>query len=173
MKPEARPRKYICLAFIFLTQFFAEKWSNCLTQPNLNWTELAKPYLLGQTWPNLTKIHQNSPKFTKIHQNSPKFTKIHQNSPKFTKIHQNSPKLTKIDQANWSNIHLEFRSSRKAFRGSGLSSKKVNKITPILIRFNEGLNNAHVSNLFGTQGCQMVCFHTENPNLGKFWRALD
>jgi hypothetical protein len=23
------------------------------------------------------------------------------------------------------------------------------------------------------QGCQMVCFHTKNPNLGKFWRALD
>jgi hypothetical protein len=23
------------------------------------------------------------------------------------------------------------------------------------------------------QGCQMVCFLTKNPNLGKFWRALD
>jgi hypothetical protein len=23
------------------------------------------------------------------------------------------------------------------------------------------------------QGCQMVCFQTKNPNLGKFWRALD
>jgi hypothetical protein len=23
------------------------------------------------------------------------------------------------------------------------------------------------------QGCQMVCFQTQNPNLGKFWRALD
>jgi hypothetical protein len=22
------------------------------------------------------------------------------------------------------------------------------------------------------QGCQMVYFHTQNPNLGKFWRAL-
>jgi hypothetical protein len=22
-------------------------------------------------------------------------------------------------------------------------------------------------------GCQMVCFQTKNPNLGKFWRALD
>jgi hypothetical protein len=22
------------------------------------------------------------------------------------------------------------------------------------------------------QGCQMVCFQTMNPNLGKFWRAL-
>jgi hypothetical protein len=22
------------------------------------------------------------------------------------------------------------------------------------------------------QGCQMVCFQTKNPNLGKFWRAL-
>jgi hypothetical protein len=24
-----------------------------------------------------------------------------------------------------------------------------------------------------SQGCQMVYFQTENPNLGKFWRALD
>jgi hypothetical protein len=23
------------------------------------------------------------------------------------------------------------------------------------------------------QGCQMVSFQTKNPNLGKFWRALD
>jgi hypothetical protein len=23
------------------------------------------------------------------------------------------------------------------------------------------------------QGCQMVCFKTKNPNLGKFWRALE
>jgi hypothetical protein len=23
------------------------------------------------------------------------------------------------------------------------------------------------------QGCQMVYFQTKNPNLGKFWRALD
>jgi hypothetical protein len=22
------------------------------------------------------------------------------------------------------------------------------------------------------QGCQMVCFQTENPKLGKFWRVL-
>jgi hypothetical protein len=22
-------------------------------------------------------------------------------------------------------------------------------------------------------GCQLVCFQTQNPNLGKFWRALD
>jgi hypothetical protein len=22
------------------------------------------------------------------------------------------------------------------------------------------------------QGCQMVCFETENPNLGKFWRVM-
>jgi hypothetical protein len=25
----------------------------------------------------------------------------------------------------------------------------------------------------GWQGCQMVCFQTKNPNLGKFWRALE
>jgi hypothetical protein len=24
-----------------------------------------------------------------------------------------------------------------------------------------------------TQGCQMVCFQTKSPNLGKFWRVLD
>jgi hypothetical protein len=27
--------------------------------------------------------------------------------------------------------------------------------------------------LRGDQGCQMVSFKTKNPNLGKFWRALD
>jgi hypothetical protein len=24
-----------------------------------------------------------------------------------------------------------------------------------------------------TQGCQMVCFQTKNPNFGKFWRVLE
>jgi hypothetical protein len=24
-----------------------------------------------------------------------------------------------------------------------------------------------------SQGCQMVCFQTQNQNLGKFWRALE
>jgi hypothetical protein len=24
----------------------------------------------------------------------------------------------------------------------------------------------------GEQGCQMTCFQTKNPNLGKFWRDL-
>jgi hypothetical protein len=23
------------------------------------------------------------------------------------------------------------------------------------------------------QGCQMVCFQTKNPNVGKIWRALE
>jgi hypothetical protein len=23
------------------------------------------------------------------------------------------------------------------------------------------------------QGCQLVCFQTKNPSLGKFWRALE
>jgi hypothetical protein len=27
--------------------------------------------------------------------------------------------------------------------------------------------NGHID-----QGCQMVCFQTKNPNLGKFWRVL-
>jgi hypothetical protein len=26
--------------------------------------------------------------------------------------------------------------------------------------------------MWAVQGCQMVCFQTKNPNLGKFWRAL-
>jgi hypothetical protein len=28
-------------------------------------------------------------------------------------------------------------------------------------------------NMHLNQGCQMVYFQTSNPNLGKFWRALD
>jgi hypothetical protein len=27
--------------------------------------------------------------------------------------------------------------------------------------------------LWAKQGCQMVCFQTKNPNLGKFWKALE
>jgi hypothetical protein len=27
--------------------------------------------------------------------------------------------------------------------------------------------------LWSRQGCQMVCFQTKNPDLGKFWRVLD
>jgi hypothetical protein len=26
---------------------------------------------------------------------------------------------------------------------------------------------------FRLQGCQMIYFHTKNPNLGTFWRALE
>jgi hypothetical protein len=33
--------------------------------------------------------------------------------------------------------------------------------------------NLLTPNGLGSQGCQMVCFQTKNPNLGKFWRALD
>jgi hypothetical protein len=28
-------------------------------------------------------------------------------------------------------------------------------------------------NLAYNQGCQMVCFQTKNPNLGRFWRTVD
>jgi hypothetical protein len=33
-------------------------------------------------------------------------------------------------------------------------------------------NNSALGRHLG-QGCQMVSFQTQNPNLGKFWRALD
>jgi hypothetical protein len=29
-----------------------------------------------------------------------------------------------------------------------------------------------LQNYIGEQGCQMVCFQSKNPNLGKFWRVL-
>jgi hypothetical protein len=29
-----------------------------------------------------------------------------------------------------------------------------------------------VGSMYVDQGCQMVCFQTKNPNLGKFWRVL-
>jgi hypothetical protein len=32
--------------------------------------------------------------------------------------------------------------------------------------------NFRHSLLWAHQGCQMVCFQTKNPNLGKFWRVL-
>jgi hypothetical protein len=31
----------------------------------------------------------------------------------------------------------------------------------------------NVMNVQDSQGCQMVCFQTKNPNLGKFKRALE
>jgi hypothetical protein len=36
-------------------------------------------------------------------------------------------------------------------------------------------SNTHLVTLLSglAQGCQMVSFHTKNPNLGKFWNALD
>jgi hypothetical protein len=35
-------------------------------------------------------------------------------------------------------------------------------------KFSETLENSSLN-----QGCQMVYFQTKNPNLGKFWRALE
>jgi hypothetical protein len=37
----------------------------------------------------------------------------------------------------------------------------------------EGAINLITCGLAGKQGCQMVSFQTKNPNLGKFWRALE
>jgi hypothetical protein len=37
----------------------------------------------------------------------------------------------------------------------------------------DGNDNKKVSDPPPPQGCQMVCFQTKNPYLGKFWRALD
>jgi hypothetical protein len=50
-------------------------------------------------------------------------------------------------------------------------------------RFSASFREIGVNELFGRnffsedlaawhQGCQMVCFQTKNPNLGKFWRVL-
>jgi hypothetical protein len=30
-----------------------------------------------------------------------------------------------------------------------------------------------LTSVYAYQGCQMVSFQIKNPNLGKFWRALD
>jgi hypothetical protein len=27
--------------------------------------------------------------------------------------------------------------------------------------------------MYSNQGCQMVCFQTKHPNLGKFWKTID
>jgi hypothetical protein len=35
------------------------------------------------------------------------------------------------------------------------------------------INISHLFPLVYIQGCQMVSFQTKNPNVGKFWRALD
>jgi hypothetical protein len=35
----------------------------------------------------------------------------------------------------------------------------------------ENYNKMSEKRFVGEQGCQMVCFQTKNPNLGKFWRV--
>jgi hypothetical protein len=35
------------------------------------------------------------------------------------------------------------------------------------------VRNDLAKHLGGMQGCQMVCFQTKNPNLGKFWGAVE
>jgi hypothetical protein len=37
---------------------------------------------------------------------------------------------------------------------------------------NSGESAPAKSSNWANQGCQMVCFQTKNPNLGKFWRVL-
>jgi hypothetical protein len=39
--------------------------------------------------------------------------------------------------------------------------------------FSSQMSSASGADDCDTQGCQMVCFQTKNPNLGKSWRALD
>jgi hypothetical protein len=53
----------------------------------------------------------------------------------------------------------------------------------LTLNFDEGKNNERnisfgfyrslqLLETINNQGCQMVCFQTKNPNLGKFWRVL-
>jgi hypothetical protein len=37
----------------------------------------------------------------------------------------------------------------------------------------ENMNESRFLSPSGKQGCQMVCFQTKNPNLSKFWWALE
>jgi hypothetical protein len=61
-------------------------------------------------------------------------------------------KSTKIISTYWHSAYIRFeRREKGAARGTQWAS------TP----------NRSV------QGCQMVYFQTKNPNLGKFWRALE
>jgi hypothetical protein len=39
--------------------------------------------------------------------------------------------------------------------------------------FETGLCRGAADRELQRQGCQMVCFQTQNPNLGEFWRALN
>jgi hypothetical protein len=54
------------------------------------------------------------------------------------------------------------------FEGNSLAKKHLNEQIYLTRRRWSVLQQ----NVF-TQGCQMVSFQTKNPNLGKFWRALD
>jgi hypothetical protein len=69
---------------------------------------------------------------------------------------------------NISNTSSIFQNLAKESKQSPVGEKSPNLTTLLLARKNELVFDQSLE-----QGCQMVYFQTKNPNLGKFWRALD
>jgi hypothetical protein len=57
-------------------------------------------------------------------------------------------------------------SGHRGCQRRGLVGARLSEVFPTATR------DLHLQ-LGSAQGCQMVCFQAKNPNLGKFWRALE
>jgi hypothetical protein len=55
--------------------------------------------------------------------------------------------------------------------------KKIRKYTEVTFlhttQFSRLSEDFYKTDPNNKQGCQMVCFQTKNPNLGKLWRTLE
>jgi hypothetical protein len=73
-----------------------------------------------------------------------------------------------------------FKKNANIFVENGRKSPKIGIITLTLGHPDRLRQEPKIEPFFsrllthtGEQGCQIVSFQTKNPNLGKFWRALD
>jgi hypothetical protein len=48
----------------------------------------------------------------------------------------------------------------------------LGEFSPNLVTLASAAAGLHSDRMPPTEGCQMVCFQTKNPNLGKFWQVL-
>jgi hypothetical protein len=94
----------------------------------------------------------------------------------------------------WVHSMVELRSTKRMELSFFRHTRKQEKICPLRIAFSPNVCMYISSRLVACihiwkyrlwkhmsasllccadQGCQMVCFQTKNPSVGKFWRALD
>jgi hypothetical protein len=67
-------------------------------------------------------------------------------------------------------LRKSFKTKMPPFeiRAKGLFTQTI-----ILLSCDQNFGVVRLKFLSCDQGCQMVCFQTKNPNIGKIWRALE